>query len=105
MLKAVFYKENDRFTGFSISGHAGYGTEGNDIVCAAVTSAVELTCNTITEFFGAAAEVSVFENEVRLILKEYAESSGQLLASLFSHIEYMAQEHKKIKLEVKLTGG
>ncbi|MBP1543981.1 MAG: ribosomal-processing cysteine protease Prp [Oscillospiraceae bacterium] len=101
MLKAVFYKENGRFTGFSISGHAGYGTEGNDIVCAAVTSAVELTCNTITEFFGAPAEVSVFENEVRLVLKEDALSSQQLLASLYAHIEYIAQEHRKIKLEIK----
>lgn len=101
MLKAVFFKENESFTGFSISGHAGYGTEGNDIVCAAVTSAVELTCNTVTEFFGANAGVDVLENEVRLTLNELHEPSQKLLASLFAHIEYIAAEHKKIKLEVK----
>lgn len=101
MLKAVFFKENESFTGFSISGHAGYGTEGNDIVCAAITSAVELTCNTVTEFFGADAGVDVLENEVRLTLKERHEPSQRLLASLFAHIENIAAEHKKIKLEVK----
>ncbi|MBQ9947205.1 MAG: ribosomal-processing cysteine protease Prp [Oscillospiraceae bacterium] len=101
MLKAVFYKENGRFTGFSISGHAGYGTEGNDIVCAAITSAVELTCNTITEFFGTSARVDVFENEVRLVLNGQHEPSQQLLASLCAHIENIASEHKKIKLEIK----
>lgn len=101
MLKAVFYKENDRFTGFSVSGHAGYGTEGNDIVCAAITSAVELTCNTITEFFGAQAKVDVMENEVRLALTQQHQPSQQLIASLFAHVEYIASEHKKIKLEIK----
>ena len=101
MLKAVFYKQGEGFSGFSVSGHAGYGTEGNDIVCAAITSAVELTCNTITEFFGAAASVDVFENEVRLTLKEESVPARQLLASLHAHIGYIAQEHSKIKLEIK----
>ena len=36
--------------GFSMEGHAGYGEEGEDIVCAAVSSAAYLTVNTITEF-------------------------------------------------------
>ena len=101
MLKAVFFKRDGGFSGFSVSGHAGYGTAGNDIVCAAVTSAVELTCNTITEFLGAAASVEVLENEVRLTLEEESVPARQLIASLFAHIEYIAQEHKKIKLEVK----
>ncbi len=101
MLKAVFYKENDRFVGFSVSGHAGYGTAGNDIVCAAITSAVELTCNTVTEFFGTSAEVSVLENEVRLRLGENSQPSERLLASLCLHIENIAAEHRKIKLEIK----
>ncbi|MBE6902335.1 MAG: ribosomal-processing cysteine protease Prp [Ruminococcaceae bacterium] len=101
MLKAVFYKQGDGFSGFSVSGHAGYGTEGNDIVCAAITSAVELTCNTITEFFGAAASVEVLENEVRLTLKDDSAPARQLIASLHAHIAYIAQEHRKIKLETK----
>ena len=30
------------YNGFSVSGHSGYGEEGGDIVCAAVSSAVSL---------------------------------------------------------------
>lgn len=102
MLKAVFYKDAAGFTGFSISGHAGYGTEGNDIVCAAITSAVELTCNTVTEFFGADARAEVLENEVRLFLDEKdSTESRELLASLYAHIENIAREHRKIRLEIK----
>ncbi|MGN0700357.1 MAG: ribosomal-processing cysteine protease Prp, partial [Oscillospiraceae bacterium] len=39
MLKAVFFRQGERLCGFDISGHAGYGYEGQDIVCAAVSSA------------------------------------------------------------------
>lgn len=35
--------------GFRISGHAGWGREGSDIVCAAVSSAAYLVVNTATE--------------------------------------------------------
>ena len=52
MIKAVFYTENGGLSGFSLTGHAGCGTAGNDVACAAVSSAAELTCNTITDFFG-----------------------------------------------------
>ncbi|MGN0687638.1 MAG: ribosomal-processing cysteine protease Prp [Oscillospiraceae bacterium] len=101
MLKAVFFKRGGSFYGFSVSGHAGYGTAGNDIVCAAVTSAVELTCNTITDFFSANAVVDVFENEVRLELRQDDIPSQRLLASLYAHIENIAHEHSKIRLEIK----
>ena len=35
--------------GFRMEGHAGFGPEGEDIVCAAVSSAAYLTVNTLTE--------------------------------------------------------
>ena len=105
MLKAVFYRNNKGLNGFSVSGHAGYGTEGNDIVCAAVSSAVMLVCNTVTEFFGAAAEVSVEENRITLTMKEDSEAAEKLLESFYAHMEIIAEEHSKVKLETRLTGG
>ncbi len=38
-----------QLTGFYIKGHAGFGEEGEDIVCAAVSSAVYLVVNAIIE--------------------------------------------------------
>ena len=35
--------------GFSLQGHAGCGEAGQDIVCAAVSSAAYLTVNTLTD--------------------------------------------------------
>ncbi len=105
MLKAVFYKQGNEFTGFAVSGHAGYGTEGNDIVCAAISSLVMLVCNTVTEFFKAKADVVVKENEITLHLKEKSIPAEQLLASFCQHMEIIAEEHSKIKLETRITGG
>jgi hypothetical protein len=43
--------------GFRISGHSGSEAKGNDIICAAVSSAAYMTANTITDVIKADAEV------------------------------------------------
>lgn len=45
MINAVFLKDNEFYYAFKISGHADYGFSGNDIICAAVSSAVDMTIN------------------------------------------------------------
>ncbi len=105
MLKAVFFRDNKGLNGFCVTGHAGYGSEGNDIVCAAVSSAVMLVCNTVTDFFNAQAEVSVEENRITLKLKQDNEAARKLLESFYAHMEIIAEEHSKVKLETKSTGG
>lgn len=54
--------------GFCVSGHAGFADAGQDIVCAGVSSALQLTANGITEVLGEPAEVTVGDNEIRLRL-------------------------------------
>ncbi len=104
MLKCVFYKNGGSFSGFRISGHAGYETENGDVVCAAVSSSTMLVCNTITDFFKAKADVEVLENQITLRLLENSKSSEQLLESFYTHIEMIAQDYKKVKIEIK-SGG
>lgn len=97
MIEAVFYRKHDLLRGFSVSGHSGYAESGSDIVCAAVSSAVSLTCNTITDFFGSAAEAKVNENEITLKLTDSCgpdERTEQLLAALVDHLESISQEYK-----------
>lgn len=101
MLRAVFYKRGGAFTGFKITGHADHGYEGNDIVCAAITSSTELVCNTITDFFHEKAEVSVGENEIVLKLDEGSEAAHRLIEALCDQIGYNAEQYGKIRLEIK----
>ena len=49
MITAEFFLRGERFLGVSVRGHAGYAAYGHDVVCASVTSAVELVANGITE--------------------------------------------------------
>ena len=52
MTTAAFYSEGSRLTGFEMKGHSGYAPQGEDIVCAALTSAVRLTECAINDVLG-----------------------------------------------------
>ena len=60
--------ENDRITGFSVSGHSGYAEAGADIVCAAVSAVVTMAEATINDVCGAKAKVRVKEDQARITL-------------------------------------
>ncbi len=60
--------EDDRITGFSVSGHSGYAEAGSDIVCAAISAIVTMAEATINEVCGAKAKVRVKEEHARVTL-------------------------------------
>ena len=60
--------EEDRITGFSVSGHSGYAEAGQDIVCAAVSAVVTMAEATINDVCGAKAKVRVKEDDARITL-------------------------------------
>ena len=60
--------EDDRITGFSVSGHSGYSEAGSDIVCAAVSAVVTMAEATINDVCGAKAKVRVKEEDARVTL-------------------------------------
>ena len=68
MTRCEFFTEEDRITGFSVSGHSGYAEAGSDIVCAAVSAVVTMAEATINEVCGAKAKVRVKEEDVRVTL-------------------------------------
>ena len=69
MTRCEFFTEDDRITGFSVSGHSGYGEAGSDIVCAAISAAVGLAEATINDVCGAKAKVRVKDEDARITLK------------------------------------
>ena len=68
MTRCEFFTENDRITGFSISGHSGYAEAGSDIVCAAISAVVTMAEATINDVCGAKAKVRVKEEDARITL-------------------------------------
>ena len=69
MIKCEFFTEDERITGFTVSGHSGYAESGKDIVCAYVSAVVTMAEATINDVCGAKAKVRVGEDEARITLK------------------------------------
>ena len=63
MIRCEFFTEDDRITGFTVSGHSGYEESGKDIVCAYVTAVVTMVEATINDVCGAKAKVRVKDQE------------------------------------------
>ena len=68
MTRCEFFTEDDRITGFSISGHSGYAEAGSDIVCAAISAVVSMTEATVNDVCGAKAKVRVKDADARITL-------------------------------------
>ena len=68
MTRCEFFTEDDRITGFSVSGHSGYAEAGSDIVCAAISAVVTMAEATINDVCGAKAKVRVKDEQARVTL-------------------------------------
>ena len=97
MTTVTFLTEEARIVGFDAQGHSGYAAEGEDLVCAAVTSAVRLVEATVNDVMGLCAAGKVREQDTassfRLPggLAPTAESTWQNL--LTGLMVYLAQLH------------
>ena len=95
MIRAIFFGSEGCYSGFSLSGHAGMGKYGEDIVCAAVSSALQLTVNGITEIVKANASVSVEENMVSLTLKEDSREGRMFINAFYLHLTLLLEDYPK----------
>ena len=97
MTTVTFLTEDARIIGFDAQGHSGWGESGEDIVCAAITSAVRLVEATVNDVMGLCAAVKVNEREASIALRlpgglaSDAESTCQNL--LTGLMVYLAQLH------------
>ena len=97
MTTVTFLTEESRIIGFEVSGHSGYADAGEDIVCAAITSAVRLVEATVNDVMGLCAAVKVREQDAAISfrlpggLAPMAENTCQNL--LTGLMVYLAQLH------------
>ena len=91
MTRCEFFTEEDRITGFSVSGHSGYAEAGSDIVCAAISAVVSMAEATINDVCGAKAKVRVKEEDARitLTLPASCEEEDSIQAALTGLMVYL----------------
>ena len=92
------YRKGTLFTGFECSGHSGYSEAGSDIVCAAISTAVQYCVNCAEKIDRVPMELTVDETKalIRCIGKEPNEQFSK-------HIEILADFGKGISNEYAMN--
>ncbi|NLF35220.1 MAG: ribosomal-processing cysteine protease Prp [Clostridiales bacterium] len=100
MTTVSFHMEGSRIVGFETEGHSGLAGEGEDILCAAVTSAVRLTECAVNDVLGLGAAVKVRPQDAFVSLHlpgglgQTAESVCQtLLTALMVYLVQLCEEY------------
>ncbi len=81
-------------TGFCVRGHAQFAESGRDIVCAAVSSAVYMAANTVTEVLGLSPKLSERDGRLELLLSEREAPAAQTVFSgLRLHLQALCEQY------------
>ena len=97
MTTVTFHLEGSRIVSFESVGHSGYADEGEDIVCAAISSTIRLVECAINDVLGLEASVKVDPANAKISLKlpgnlpDQAENTCQTL--LTAMMLYLAELH------------
>ena len=94
MIQVRFERHGGEYAAVAVCGHAGFDDPGRDIVCAGVTSAVQLVVNGITEVLGLPADCQVGEGSISLRLppRSRADASDWMRA-LYLHLGLLEEEY------------
>lgn len=98
MIRAVFFRSGS-LRGFELSGHAGSGVYGSDIVCAAVSSAAYMAANTVTEVLSVEADTDVRDGYMKFSFSSGNSAAEAVLDGLELHLIELEKEYPK-KLKV-----
>lgn len=93
-----FSRSHGRISGFSCVGHSGYADAGEDIVCAAVTSAIRLAECTVNDVLKAGAAVTVDPENAAISLKLLPSCPAQaeceaVLSGLYLYMSELSKEN------------
>lgn len=100
MTTVTFESEGNRLVSFEVSGHSGFAHEGEDILCAAITSTVRLVECACNDVLGIEAAVKLREEDASISLKlpgglsdELDNICQTLLASMMVYLVQLSEEY------------
>ena len=102
MTKIEFIRDEQGYLGFSAKGHAGDMPEGENIVCAAISAAVELTECQLTDVLLLETDVRVDPKtaSVSVNLKTAHAQAQAPIRALRMYLEELAQTYPRL---IKIT--
>ncbi len=89
------YRKGKQYVGFECSGHSGYAQEGSDIVCAAISTAVQYCINCAEKIDQVPIQLTVEQENalIRCISKKPSESFSKHIEILIELGQSIAQEY------------
>ena len=105
MTKITFLRRNGAFWGFKETGHTGFGEEGDDVLCAALSAMTMLIINTVEVAYASDIDYSIDEGATRVVVRaksalpEYEEDERKryaisgLFMSYFYQLNDMIEEY------------
>lgn len=103
MTRSKFLQRNGRLCGFILTGHAGSAEAGQNLVCAAVSSAAYMTANTITDVCHCAADIEERDGHLALRLSsEEAERCQTILEGFRLHMQALREQYPQ-HITIELT--
>lgn len=72
MTKVTFFRQNGIFWGFQETGHTGFGEEGDDILCSAISAMTMLILNTLEVAYKIHTDYKIDDvtTDIRMTVKE-----------------------------------
>ena len=105
MTKITFYKKNNKFLGFEISGHTGKDDYGKDLLCCQISTISQFALMAVTEVAKINAFKEISDGYLKLMLSERDANIEKLqfvLESAFQGLKSIVNENKRFaKMEVK----
>ena len=114
MTKVVFYRSGGVFYGFEEQGHTGFGQEGDDILCAALSAMTMLIINTIEVAYASDVEYTIDDETTNIrvrskaALLEFEEDerkryavSGLFMSYFYQLNELREEYYEYLDVEVK----
>ncbi len=99
MTTVEFKRTKNKITAFIVSGHSGYSDEGEDIVCASVSSVVWYTVNGLSEIAGLPVEYESRDGFVSCKLSSLTpkerERADLLLESMFAFMQTLSEQYEQ----------
>ena len=96
MTTVTFSSLDGKISGFIVSGHSGFSVSGKDILCSAVSSAVYLVANTITDILHVDAVVTVKDGFMQFELPgDRLIECQDILKGLKQHLEALTLQFPK----------
>ena len=108
MIRVEFVIRDNKIRAFSVKGHAGLAPAPHDILCASVSAMTQLVINTITEVFGAKAELEIDEEKplISCQLQSVPEGNEEAVQGVLRGFELQLSalrevypSHLKVKIE------